>query len=75
MVQITWVSKNTPIAEMMPCSQGCFASAAAAGIVIVPCPASFDISPLLTPCIRTVPKAPPKTASGLNAPVNTALKK
>ena len=50
-------------------------SAAAAGMVIVPCPASLDIRPLFTPCASTVPKAPPKIASGVNAPANTDLKK
>ena len=35
-VQITIVSKNTPMDAITPCSQGCFASAAAADMVIVP---------------------------------------
>ena len=30
------VSRNTPIADKSPCSQGCFASAAAADMVMVP---------------------------------------
>ena len=74
-VQITMVSKNTPIDAKIPCSHGCLASEAAADIVMVPCPASFDIRPRFTPWQSTVPKSPPKIASGLNAPLNTALKK
>jgi hypothetical protein len=35
-VQITIVSRNTPKDAITPCSHGCFASAAAADIVIVP---------------------------------------
>ena len=49
-------------------------TAAAAGMVIVPCPASFDIRPLLIPWLSAIPKAPPKTASGRKASENTAPK-
>ena len=74
-VQITIVSRKTPREAITPCSHGCFASAAAADMVIVPCPASFDIRPRFTPCASTVPKTPPKNASGLKAPANTLPKK
>ena len=66
------VSRNTPIDCTNPCSTGWSCSEIAADIVMVPCPASFDSNPRLIPCANTVPKAPPKIASGLNAPMTTA---
>ncbi len=57
-----------------PWSQGCLASEAAAGMVMVPCPASLDMRPRLTPWARATPKAPPNMASGWKAWVKTAEK-
>ena len=74
-VQITMVSRKTPMDASIPCSHGCFASEAAADMVIVPWPASLDISPRFTPCANTVPNTPPKNASDLKAPPKTAWKK
>lgn len=71
---MTMVSRNTPRAWTQPWSQGCLASEAAAGMVMVPWPASLDMRPRLTPWARATPKAPPKTAAGWKAWVKTAEK-
>ncbi len=47
----------------------------AAAIVMVPCPASFDIKPRFTPCASAVPITPPNSACGANAPMITSWKK
>ena len=71
-VQITVVSKKTPVMLISPCRTGLSVSAQAAVMAAEPSPASLEKTPLAIPqrmALRRVfvPKAPPSAASGAKA--------